>query len=220
MTIGKNKKLAKYNKNEKKNSNFFDKKEWVDMKIPSFLGKKTFGKTLINKNREKKVEDSSKKIYKVSLADLNKNEDLSFKKIKLKHVDSRDVLLETKFYGLELTRDKISSLIRKWQTLVETNVDIKTQEKYIVRIFVIVFPKKKKMQKKKTTYLNSTQTRTIRRKITEILIKEMNEIQIDSLVEKVLSDQIIYQIEKKCRKTFPLYNLFVNKIKILDDGNL
>ena len=221
MTIDKNRKLNKNNKNnKKKNNNSINKKEWIDVTSPPSFGNRVIGKTLVNKtsNLLQSNENLQKRVYEISLADLNKNEELAFKKIKFKSAGLKEGFSSTIFYGMELTRDKLFSIVRKWQTLLETNVDIKTSDGYFFRIFLIVFSKRRRIQVKKTSYLNSSQKRSIRRKIIEIIMKEISNISVKDLINKVLSEKINQEIEKECKKVFPLHNIFIRKIKFLNEN--
>jgi small subunit ribosomal protein S3Ae len=218
MTIDKNRKLNKNSK--KKNNNTINKKEWIDITTPSFFGNKIIGKTIINKisNLNQSNENLQKRVFEISLADLNKNEDLAFKKLKFKSKELKEGISSSIFFGMELTRDKLFSIVRKWQTLLETNIDVKTNDGYFFRVFMIAFSKRRRMQVKKTSYLNSSQKRSIRRKIVEIIIKEISDISIKDLINKVLSEKISQEIEKECKKIFPLHNIFIRKIKLLNEN--
>ena len=60
---------------------------------------------------------------------------------------------------MDLTTDKLRSLVRKWQTLIEATVDVKTTDGYFLRLFCISFTKKRPGQVKKTAYAQSSQVR-------------------------------------------------------------
>eukprot|EP01052_Picozoa_sp_SAG31_P034334 SAG31_NODE_3999_length_3677_cov_4.742873_3_plen_134_part_00 len=102
------------------------------------------------------------RVYEINLADLQKDEDQAFRKIKLKceEVAGRNCL--TNFAGMDMTRDKLCSLVRKWQSVIEAHVDVKTADGYVVRMFCIAFTKKRPNQVKKTCYAQSSQERQVR----------------------------------------------------------
>ena len=61
------------------------------------------------------ANDSLKgRIVEVSLADLNKDEEQSFLKIKLRVDEIQGKNCLTNFHGMPFTSDKLRSLIRKW----------------------------------------------------------------------------------------------------------
>lgn len=116
------------------------------------------------------ASDSLKgRVFEISLADLNNAEDLDYRKIKLVGEEVQGKALLTSFYGMDMTRDKLSLLIRKWQTLIEASVDVKTTDGYLLRLFCIAFTKRRPNQVRKTSYAQSSQIRAIRKKMQEIM---------------------------------------------------
>merc|ERR1712080_613438 len=83
----------------------------------------------------------------VSLADLQNENDAerSFRKFKLvcEEVQGKNCL--TNFHGMGLTTDKLRSMVKEWQTLVEGNCDVKTSDGYTLRVFCIGFTRKQDM---------------------------------------------------------------------------
>ena len=63
---------------------------------------------------------------------------------------------------MDFTTDKLRSLVRKWQSLIEAHVDVKTTDNYQIRMFCIAFTKKRPNQIKKTCYAQSSQIRQVR----------------------------------------------------------
>merc|ERR1711957_609031 len=129
------------------------------------------------------------RVLELNLADLNNDDDQSYKKVKLciEEVQGRNCL--TDFHGYGLTRDKLNSLMRKWHTMIEAHADVKTTDGYVVRLFVIAFTRKMGEQVKTNCYAQSAQIRKIRAKMMEIM--------------------------KRTQGIFPLKDVFVRKVKII-----
>lgn len=53
------------------------------------------------------------------------------------------VLTPLGMQGMDFTTDKLRALVRKWQTLIESHVDVKTTDGYTLRMFCIGFTKKR-----------------------------------------------------------------------------
>merc|ERR1712232_1495519 len=84
----------------------------------------------------------------------------------------------------------LCSLIRKKQTIIKGNVDVRTTDGYIVRMFCIAFTKQQENQCKVTCYAQATQIRAIGGKTGEQIIREGSPI-------------------------FPLKDCFIRKVKVL-----
>jgi len=121
----------------------------------------------------------------------------------------------TDFHGLSLTRDKLCSLIKKWQTLIEAHCDVKTTDGYTVRMFCIAFTKKRQDQVKNNCYAQTAQIRKIRIKMVEIMTAEAGKVQLRELVKKLIPESIGKEIEKQCQGIFPLKDAMIRKVKIL-----
>ena len=58
---------------------------------------------------------------------------------------------------MDFTTDKLRGMVRKWQTLIEAHVDVKTTDGYTLRMFCLGFTKKRQGQVKRTAYAQSSQ---------------------------------------------------------------
>ena len=96
------------------------------------------------------------RVFEVSLADLQ-NDEITFRKFKLMAEDIQGKNVLTNFHGMDLTRDKLCSMVKKWQTMIEAHIDVKTTDNYLLRVFAIGFTKKKPYQSKKTCYAQHAQ---------------------------------------------------------------
>jgi len=112
------------------------------------------------------------RIVEANLADLNKDEDQNYRKIRLQLLDVSGKACLSNFYGMDMTTDKLRSLVKKWQTTIECTVDVNTTDGYKLRLFCIAFTKRRQNQLKKTTYAQTAQIKQIRKKMTDIMTKE------------------------------------------------
>jgi len=218
MAIGKNKRLSKGKKGKgKKVVDPFTKKEWYDIKAPGVFSARNCGKTPVTRTTGTRIASEMLKgrVFEICLADLNKDEDQHYRKIKLQCEEVQGHNCLTQFYGMSFTTDKLCSMVRKWQTLVEAHVDAKTTDGYSLRIFAIGFTKKRLNQLKKTCYANSSQTKLIRKKMREIMKKHVESCDLNELVKKLIPESIGKEIEKACHGVYPMQNVHLRKVKML-----
>jgi small subunit ribosomal protein S3Ae len=219
MAVGKNKKLGKARKGgRKKASDPFLKKEWYDIRTPTCFPVKSAGKTIATKTQGTKVARDTLmgRIIEVSLGDLKKDtEEEAFRKFKLRVEDVNGFNCLTQFHGMDLATDKLRSLVRKWQSLIEASVDIRTADGYSVRLFAIGFTKKHKDHQKKTAYASAAQTRAIRKKMKDVMNKETTGIELHQLVDKLMLETIVKDIEKHTQAIYPLKDVLIRKVKML-----
>jgi len=218
MVVGKNKRSAKGGKGGKKKViDPFTRKDWYDIRAPNMFEVQDVGKTLVNRSTGlKNANDSLKgRILEVSIGDLNKDEENAFRKIKLRVDDVQGKKCLTSFAGMDFTSDKLRSLVRKWHSLIEANVDVKTTDGYLVRLFCIAFTKRRIGQVKKFTYAKTSQVKEIRKKMVEIMVREATSCDMKALVAKFIPEVIGREIEKATFHTYPLQNIYIRKAKIL-----
>jgi len=218
MAVGKNKRLSKGGKKggKKKIIDPFTRKEWYDVKAPSMFSKRQIGKTLVNRTQGTKIASEFLKgrVFEVSLGDLNDTES-DFRKFRLicEDVQGRNCL--TNFHGMSFTKDKLCSLVKKNQSLIEANTAAKTTDGYTLRLFCIAFTKRHPNQHKKTCYAQASKVRAIRAKMMDIMTREVAGGDLKDLVNKLIPDSIGKDIEKACGGIYPLHDVFVRKVKIL-----
>eukprot|EP01125_Pyxidicula_operculata_P001766 TRINITY_DN115_c0_g1_i1.p1 TRINITY_DN115_c0_g1~~TRINITY_DN115_c0_g1_i1.p1 ORF type:complete len:265 (-),score=61.08 TRINITY_DN115_c0_g1_i1:36-791(-) len=216
MAIGKNKRKPKKGA-KKKIVDPFLRKEWYDIRAPSIFKNTYVGKTFVNQTQGKVLASDNLKgrVFPVSLADLNKDEDRFYTNISLIAEDIQGNNILTGFHGLSFTTDKIKQLVKKWQTTVETVVEVKTLDGYVLRLFAIGFTKRRSNQRKKTSYAQTAQVKQIRKKMVEIITRESATSDIKQLFSKFVAESIAKQIESECQGIYPLQNVYIRKAKII-----
>ncbi|CAR26626.1 ZYRO0B14234p [Zygosaccharomyces rouxii] len=218
MAVGKNKRLSKGKKGLKKRVvDPFSKKEWYDIKAPSTFKNRNVGKTLVNRSAGlKSASDTLKgRVVEACLADLQGSEDHSFRKIKLRVDEVQGKNLLTNIHGMDFTTDKYRSMVRKWQTLIEAQVTVKTSDEYVIRVFAIAFTRKQPNQVKKTCYAQSSHIRAIRKVFSEILTREVQNSTLAQFTSKLIPEVINKEMENATKDIFPLQNVHVRKVKLL-----
>jgi len=219
MAVGKNKKLGKKRKaGGRKIADPFSKKEWYDIKAPKAFPITQVGKSMVTKTQGTRTarEGLLGRVFEVSLGDLKANsDDDAYRKFRLKVEEVSGSNLLTNFYGMDLTTDKLRSLVRKWHSLIETHVDVKTTDGYTLRLFVIGFTKRRPNQIKKTSYAQSTQVKAIRKRMVDIITREASAVDLNDLVIKFIPEVIGKEIEKAAEGIYPLQNVLIRKVKML-----
>jgi small subunit ribosomal protein S3Ae len=219
MAVGKNKKLGKKKKGgARKATDPFSRKEWYDVKAPINFPARAIGKTVATKTTgQRQARDSLiGRVFEASLGDLKPQggEDEAFRKFRFRVEEVQGSQCLTNFYGMDLTTDKLRSLVRKWQTLIETHVDVKTTDGYTLRLFAIAFTKRRPNQLRKTSYAQTAQIKQIRKKMVEIIQRE-SACELNELVNKFVSEVIGREIEKSTQGIYPLKDVMIRKVKML-----
>jgi len=217
MAIGKNKKLGKKKGAKKKAQDPFLRKEWYDVKAPAPFTNRMVGKTCVTKTTGTKIASDALKgrVVESSLADLNNNQD-AWRKVKLCIEDIQGKTCLTNFHAMDMTRDKLCQFIRKWQTLIDAHCEVKTQDGYVLRVFVTAFTGRQPNQARKTSYAQHQQIKAIRKKIVEIISKEASSSNLADLVAKFNHvDQFPKLITRACQFIYPLSGALIKKVKTL-----
>jgi small subunit ribosomal protein S3Ae len=223
MTIGKQKKLGKKGKGRKVIDPFEKNKEWYRVKAPSVFPKSMIGHTVVSRTVGNKLSRDSlmKRVFTVSLGDLKPSgEDAAFRKFKLEVLDVQGSTCLTNFYGMDMATDKLKSLVRKWQSTIEAYCDVKTTDGYRLRLFAIGFTSRRPNQQRKTSYAQSGQIRAIRKKMIDIMKRNAESCELNDLVKKFIPEMIGRDIEKATHGIYPLQNVFIRKVKMIQAPKL
>ena len=102
---------------------------------------------------------------------------------------------------------------QKWHTLIDTFVDCKTNDGFLMRFFVVAFTANEYKQKKATCYANRSQVKQMRAIMTKIITRVCKSSTLKDLVGKVLGRELTDEMTKKCKHIFPLENVTIRKVK-------
>ena len=220
MATGKNKKYkagSVKKGSKRKIQEPFSKKEWYKVKVPKNFKRRDVGQIVVNKTAGTRIasEQLKGRVVEVNLADLMENEKYGLYnyKFRCEDVNGKDCLMV--FHGLKLTTDKLRSIVKKWCTLIETYVDVKTTDNNLIRIFCIGFTARRANQIKKTSYAKTAQVKRIRKVMNATITKEANSRELTDFIDYLKETKLPKEIVAKCQKIFPLDNVYIRKVKIL-----
>ena len=85
------------------------------------------------------------RVFEISLGDLNKDaHEQSWRKVRVQCEEVKGYDCYTNFYGMDITRDKLCTLVKKWHSTIEAFAQAKTTDGYSLRMFCIAFTKRHK----------------------------------------------------------------------------
>lgn len=163
----------------------FAKKEWYNVLVPGF-DKRVISLTPCNKTAGlvNAADNLRGRVFSTSLADCNNaSEQSAFRKLKFEVNEIKGYDCYTNFHGMDITRDKSQSMMKKWHTTIEAFVQAKSADGYILRVFCIAFTKKTSNQVKATCYAKSSHQKLIRKKMTEIMQSTIQKNSLKDLVK-------------------------------------
>jgi len=227
MAIGKNKRLSKKGKSSRrKKIDAFEKKQWFRLKMPKISGIKVnnYGWTCANKTAQGiTVEDRLfDRVCTIRCGDLEEKAlpdsmdaltTMTNLKLRIAKTENNECWLD--FHGMQLTREKTCSLLKKWVTLIEASVDIKTLDGYVFRIFGMALTKKQEGQCKKTAYAKTSQIKRIRQRMIEIMTQELGEKGTKEFVSRILVDKCGDAFKKDLGFIFPIKDACIRKVKLI-----
>jgi small subunit ribosomal protein S3Ae len=161
------------------------KKEWYNILAPGF-DKRTITLSPCNKSAgQKQAADSLRgRVFNISLADCNyQSETQAWRQLKFQVDEVKGFDCYTNFYGMDISRDKACSMIKKWHSLIEANVQAKTTDGFILRLFCIAFTKRTKKQVKATCYAKDSHKKLIVKKMMEIMQATVQKHTLKELVK-------------------------------------
>ena len=97
------------------------------------------------------------RVFEVSLSDLNNGNNDYWRKMKVQIEEVKGYDCFTNFYGMDITKDKLCTLVKKWHTLIEAFVQTKTLDGYLLRMFCIGFTRRTSKQVRATCYAKNSQ---------------------------------------------------------------
>lgn len=220
MAVGKQKKGGKGGKRGKKKAvEPMARKEWYDVVAPSNFKTRQFAKAICNKTIGTKLSSDNLmgRVYTANLSDLDQvsGKDQPFRNVKftVEEIQGRNLL--TRFHGMNLTTDKVRSLLRKWCTQVESIVEAKTADGYVLRLFIMAFTVKQANQLSKNCYAKTRLIKWVRLRMTNMIKKRLEKCDINQAVTLLTQDILSDALFKRCNPIVPLRDVKIFKVKVI-----
>jgi len=175
-------------------------KEWYAIISPKVFGENEIGRTFASEPEQ----ILGRKIY-LSALELTDNIDKYYMKVafKIKKIEGNKAF--TEFYGSECMQDYISRMVIRRVRRIDTVQDIKMKDGLKVRVKgIAVISRRAK---------SSIQVK-ISNKIKEKVKEEVETMTIDSLVEKILSDELKMRVLSEARRIYPVRNFEIRKAEV------
>jgi len=156
------------------------------------------------------------RVYESNLGDLHNIN--TYKKIKLIVDDTasgENKTALTNFHGIDTTKDHLCSLIMKWHSLIETFVDVKTSDGFLLRLFPIAFTQRHKHQLRATSYAQVSQIRQIRKRMREIIAKFVSRHTLKDVVNNLIHETLSKEMTEAAKKIFPIKHCIIRKVKTI-----
>ncbi|KAF5915323.1 hypothetical protein HPG69_012016 [Diceros bicornis minor] len=128
-------------------------------------------------------------VFKASLVALQ-NDKVAFGKSKLITEDIQGKNFLTNTQDMDLTHENMCSMVKKWQTITEAHVTVKTTNCFLLHLFSVGFPTKKQQS------------------------------DLEDILYSAPTNSIGKDIEKACQSINPLYDVFIRKVKMLKKPKL
>jgi len=215
--------IQKKGAKKKKQTDTFLKKEWYVVKVPTYFSnqqnKWRIGYTPAKKAGARKQLDN--RTFVVNLGDLqddwkkNEHTEYNYKKYTFATEEVFGFKLLTQWHGMEITRDKRCSLIRKRHSMIQCTVDAKTTDGYILRVMALAFTARQQGQVKKNAYAKHSQERIMRARMRDVIKNHISSETLQGVVNKLNDDVLGKDILKTCKLIYPLKDSLIEKVKVM-----
>ena len=224
MAKGKNKQISKKGKVVKKRDRHpFAKKEWFQVMAPAtFKETKQVGWTVCKKPVGTQIISDflKNRVAEITYADIKESGANVNKKIKIRIDEINGNACFTSFYQYEVAKERIQSLLKKRQSLIEVIVEVKTKEGVVLRLSLIAVTSRRPGQTKLNSYAQSSKIRVFRKKLSAELTKLAAERSCNDFVNDIVTDALNTKLDSFSGRIIPGIKTLIAKVKISKNNNI
>jgi len=181
-------------------------KEWYNILAPQMFNLAKIGETLTND-----PETVVGRVATVTLQDLTGDFSMSHLKLKFKVRDIRGYDAYTEFIAHDMASDYVRRLSRRHVTRVDTVLDVRTVDNYILRIKPMAIVNRR---------IQNGQRTAIRNIITESLNEYAKNKTLADIVKGMISGEISKMLAKNCKPIVPIRRMEIRKSEVLKPGDM
>jgi small subunit ribosomal protein S3Ae len=175
-------------------------KEWYSIVAPQVFNEKVIGETPVGDPKTllgRKID-----VNAVNLLDDMSKYYLKFF-FKIKKIEDKNA--HTEFDGLECLRDYISRSIRYGIKKIDTIQDIETKDGKKIRVKGVTITSKK---------IKKNVAISLKKFVEDKIKKEIEKIDLDNFIEKVLNNSIKHSVMKEGSKIYPIRVFEIRKVEV------
>ncbi|MCS7138842.1 MAG: 30S ribosomal protein S3ae [Crenarchaeota archaeon] len=177
-------------------------KKWFPVIAPDYLGGKQICQ-LVTSN----VSDLIGRTISLLLSELTDDPSHTTVKIKFKVIGIRGESALTDFWGYELDRDFIRSLLRKGSSRVDRIFEATTKDGYKMRITVLAITRYEASQ---------SQKKKMRKAMMEIILNKCNKLNYAQFIQELVFGKIESDLYNEAKKFHRIKLAGVKKMKIIE----
>ena len=176
-------------------------KQWYDVYAP-----KLFKEELLGKIASGDPENLVGRTVQFLLYDLTKNFKHTSTKLKFKITEVNGNRCSTIFWGHELTRDFIRSLIHRGSSRIDGIFNFTTADGVVYRVSTFVVTQRRAKQ---------SQMKTIRRIIYQVLDQFAKNLTHEKFIQGIIYGKFALNIKKIAKTIYPLRECQIRKVKVI-----
>ena len=174
---------------------------WYTIKAPEYFGNVVVGETPV-----KKFGSAVGRVVTIPLNLITNSIKHVFINISLRITDVSDGVANTIYWGHEISRDRISRLVRKRTSRIDVIQDLKTKDGVELRIKSLVITNGR---------ANTSIKSVIRKEMAAFMASYTPSKKLEEFLKEVFADVVKRQAHVKLSKIFPIRYVEIRKVEVL-----
>ena len=179
-------------------------KIWYDIMAPDMFNRQKVAETCADE-----PEKLIGRVAQVTVQDITGDFSKMHIKMKFKINDVRGSEAHTYFIGHDTTSDYVRRMTRRRKSKIDTIVDAKTRDEFIIRLKPLGISNRR---------LRSSQKSAIRLTMENVIGEFATNKNLDEIVKAIISGQLAKQAAVACKTISPLQRVEIHKSEILKAG--